>query len=85
MCKDFTSIMTSEFEISMMGGLNFFLGLQVKQMKKGTFIFQEKYTNELVRKCGMENSKSLDIPMSLSQSLTRMTKASLLIPNFIKV
>jgi hypothetical protein len=30
--------MENEFQMSMMGELNFFLGIQVKQMKQGTFI-----------------------------------------------
>ena len=38
LCKEFANLMQSEFEMSMMGELNFFLGLQIKQTKDGTFI-----------------------------------------------
>ena len=38
LCKEFSSCMHKEFEMSMIGELNFFLGLQVKQMKHGTFL-----------------------------------------------
>jgi hypothetical protein len=37
-CEEFDDIMSREFEISMIGELSFFLGLQVKQTKDGTFI-----------------------------------------------
>jgi len=43
-------IMKSEFEISMMGELNYFLGLQVKQLKDGIFLNQAKYCKDLLRK-----------------------------------
>ena len=41
--------MQKEFEMSMMGELTLFLGLQIKQTKNGIFINQEKYTNELLK------------------------------------
>ena len=42
LCKEFRDMMAREFEMSMIGELNFFLGFQVKQLKEGTFIHQEK-------------------------------------------
>ncbi|KAK6158897.1 hypothetical protein DH2020_006211 [Rehmannia glutinosa] len=44
--------------MSMMGELTFFLGLQVKQLKDGTFISQTKYTRDLMKKFGMEEQQS---------------------------
>ena len=38
LCEEFVKFMHSEFEMSMMGELNLFLGLQIKQLKEGTFI-----------------------------------------------
>jgi hypothetical protein len=35
--------------MSMMGELTFFLGIQVKQMKQGTFVHQVKYMNVIPR------------------------------------
>ncbi|KAK6149281.1 hypothetical protein DH2020_016806 [Rehmannia glutinosa] len=52
--------------MSMMGELIFFLGLQVKQMKDGTFISQTKYTRDLMKKFGMEEKQSMKIPMNTS-------------------
>ncbi|KAK6131079.1 hypothetical protein DH2020_035178 [Rehmannia glutinosa] len=43
--------------MSMMEELTFFLGLQVKQLKDGTFISQTKYTRDLMKKFGMEASR----------------------------
>ncbi|KAJ9541563.1 hypothetical protein OSB04_028069 [Centaurea solstitialis] len=43
LCKKFETIMTQEFKMSMMGEINFFLGLQVKQFTDGIFINQSKY------------------------------------------
>jgi hypothetical protein len=45
--------------MSMMGELQFFLGLQIKQSKEGTFVHQAKYTKDIVRKLKMEDSKAM--------------------------
>jgi hypothetical protein len=47
-CEEFSRVMMKKFEMSMMGGLNYFLGFQVKQLKEGTFISQTKYTQDLL-------------------------------------
>ena len=57
LCKEFTNLMSVEFEMSMMGELNFFLGLQIKQTANGIFIHQQKYIKELLRKYGSNNAK----------------------------
>ena len=46
-------MMSREFEMSMIGELTFFLGFQVKQLKEGTFIYQEKYTKDILKKFKM--------------------------------
>ncbi|KAJ1689041.1 hypothetical protein LUZ63_013196 [Rhynchospora breviuscula] len=58
-----------EFEMSMMGGLNFFLGLQIKQLQNDIFISQTKYAKELIKKFGVEDSNSLDTPMGKSANI----------------
>jgi hypothetical protein len=45
----FVEDMSREFEMSMMGELQFFLGLQIKQSKEGTFVHQAKYTKDIVK------------------------------------
>ncbi|GJY60090.1 retrovirus-related pol polyprotein from transposon TNT 1-94 [Tanacetum coccineum] len=64
MCDEFAKIMHDEFEMSMMGELNFFLGLQIKQMEDGIFFNQSKYIKEMLKKFGLEDSKPMKTPMS---------------------
>ncbi|GJS39299.1 retrovirus-related pol polyprotein from transposon TNT 1-94 [Tanacetum coccineum] len=71
MCDDFAKIMHDEFEMSMMGELNFFLGLQIKQMEDGIFFNQSKYIKEMLKKFGLEDSKPMKTPMSSDTKLTK--------------
>nr|XP_016493402.1 PREDICTED: uncharacterized mitochondrial protein AtMg00810-like [Nicotiana tabacum] len=52
-----------------MGELNFFLALQVKQSTKGTFISQQKYIKELLKRFDMEVSKVIDTPIATATRL----------------
>jgi hypothetical protein len=65
----FAEDMSGEFQMSMMGELQFFLGLQIKQSKEGTFVHQAKYTKHTVRKFKMEDSKAMATPMSTTTAL----------------
>jgi hypothetical protein len=65
----FEDDMNREFEMSMMGELQFFLGLQIKQSKEGTFVHQAKYTKDIVRKFNMEDSKAMATHMSMTTAL----------------
>ncbi|XP_070022778.1 uncharacterized protein [Nicotiana sylvestris] len=67
--KDFAKLIDSEFEMSMMGELNFFLGLQIKQSPNGTMIHQQKYTKELIKTFKMEESKEIDTPIATATKL----------------
>ena len=60
----FLEEMKREFEISMIGELNYFLRLQVKQRKDGIFISQEKYAKNLVKRFGLNSKKHISTPMS---------------------
>jgi hypothetical protein len=55
-----------DIEMSMMGELRYFLGLQIHQSKEGIFINQSKYCKELLKKIGMQNAKEISTPMSTS-------------------
>ncbi|XP_070014480.1 uncharacterized protein [Nicotiana sylvestris] len=72
LCEEFAKLMGSKFEMSMMGELNFFLGLQVKQSSKGTFICQQKYIRELLKRFDMEISKVIDTPIATPLDWTWM-------------
>ncbi|GJX56048.1 retrovirus-related pol polyprotein from transposon TNT 1-94 [Tanacetum coccineum] len=71
MCDDFAKIMHDEFEMSMMGELNFFLGLQIKQLEDGIFFNQSKYIKEILKKFGLEDSKPMKTPISTDSKLTK--------------
>ena len=62
-------LMMSEFEMSMMGELNFFLGLQINQTSNDTMIHEQKYIKELIKRFGMELAKPIDTPISPSTRL----------------
>ena len=55
--------MSKEFEMSMIEELTFFLSFQVKQMKEGIFISQEKYTKDLLKRLKMDECKPIKTPM----------------------
>jgi hypothetical protein len=55
--------------MSMMGELTFFLHIQVKQTKQGTFVHQVKYTNDLMKKFNMAELKPMSTLMSSAASL----------------
>jgi hypothetical protein len=55
--------------MSMMGELTFFLGIQVKQTKQGTFVHQAKYTKDLMKKFNMAELKPVSTLMSSTTSL----------------
>jgi hypothetical protein len=58
-------MMENEFQMSMMGELTFFFGIQVKQMKQGTFVHQVKYMKDLMKKFNMGELKPVSTPMSM--------------------
>jgi hypothetical protein len=61
--------MSKEFKMSMIGELTFFLGLQIKQLKECTFVFQSKYVKDLLKKFGMDDSKPIKTPMAINGHL----------------
>ncbi|WVZ58500.1 LOW QUALITY PROTEIN: hypothetical protein U9M48_008771 [Paspalum notatum var. saurae] len=61
--------MSGEFEMSLMGELRFFLGLQIKQGPEGTFVHQAKYTRDILKKFDMGDSKPMTTPMSTNTAL----------------
>ncbi|GJU13632.1 copia protein [Tanacetum coccineum] len=63
--------MHDEFEMNMMGELNFFLGLQIKQKEDGIFFNQSKYIKEMLKKFGLEDSKPMKTLMSSDTKLMK--------------
>ncbi|KAH9685823.1 hypothetical protein KPL70_014116 [Citrus sinensis] len=74
LCKDFSSCMSQEFEMSMMGELKYFLGLQIKQNEEGIFINQAKYVKDLLKRFGYDNGTAKSTPMSTTIKLDKDEK-----------
>ncbi|GJV32744.1 putative ribonuclease H-like domain-containing protein [Tanacetum coccineum] len=66
-CDDFEVLMKGEFEMSAMGELTFFLGLQVKQKPDGIFISQDKYVQDMLKKFDMESVRPATTPFEASK------------------
>nr|GFA04630.1 hypothetical protein [Tanacetum cinerariifolium] len=62
-CDMFSNEMSSKFQMSMMGQMSFYLGLQVSQSPRGIFINQSKFALEILKKFGMDSCDSVDTPM----------------------
>nr|GFA84851.1 ribonuclease H-like domain, reverse transcriptase, RNA-dependent DNA polymerase [Tanacetum cinerariifolium] len=71
LCKYFEKLMKDKFQMSSMGELTFFLGLQVKKKKDGIFISQDKYAAEILRKFELQEGKSSSTPIDTEKPLLK--------------
>ena len=69
LCSRFAKLMQSKYEMSMMGELTYFLGLQVSQRNDGIFICQSKYVRDLLKKYGLEDASTAKTPMATATKL----------------
>ncbi|CAN0825310.1 Retrovirus-related Pol polyprotein from transposon TNT 1-94 [Linum grandiflorum] len=67
---EFSRIMQKSFEMSLIGELNYFLGLQVNQGTTGTFLCQTKYCKSMLERFGMDSVKPAVTPMSTSLKIS---------------
>ncbi|GKB45465.1 retrovirus-related pol polyprotein from transposon TNT 1-94 [Tanacetum coccineum] len=65
--KRFEKLMKDNFEMSMIGEMKFFLGLQVHQSPWGIFISQSQYTLDILKKYGMEKCDTVSTPMATTK------------------
>jgi hypothetical protein len=71
MCREFAIEIQKEFEMSMLGEVSFFLGLQISQSDKGIFISQTKYIKERLKKFIMEDCTPTITPMVIGCKLRK--------------
>ncbi|GJT31803.1 uncharacterized mitochondrial protein-like protein [Tanacetum coccineum] len=71
LCIAFEKLMHEKFQMSSMGELTFFLGLQVKQKKDGIFISQDKYVEEILKKFRFTEVKTASTPMETQKPLLK--------------
>ena len=67
----FAKEMKTEFKISMVDELSFFLGLQIRQLKDGIFLSLSKYARKVVKKFDLQSSKHCKTPMSTTTKLSK--------------
>eukprot|EP00253_Pinus_taeda_P031422 PITA_31422 len=70
MSQSFALVMQKEFEMSLLGELTYFLGLQIQQNEGGIFLSQNKYLKQILKKYGMEDAKPVCTPMVTGCSLS---------------
>ncbi|GJV33925.1 ribonuclease H-like domain, gag-pre-integrase domain protein [Tanacetum coccineum] len=75
-CDEFEALMKSRFQISSMGKLTLFLGLQVKQKEDGIFISQDKYVAEILKKFDFASVKTDSTPIEIQKPLTKDEEAA---------
>ncbi|GJS40829.1 putative ribonuclease H-like domain-containing protein [Tanacetum coccineum] len=75
LCTEFEKLMHKKFQMSSMGELNFFLGLQVTQKDDGIFFSQDKYVDEILKKFGFSIVKTTSTPMETSKPLLKDAEA----------
>jgi hypothetical protein len=65
LCEKFGKMMSKDFEMSMIGELSFFFGLQIKQLKDEIFVSQSKYLKDMLNKFELEDAKTVKTPMDI--------------------
>ncbi|GJV15436.1 putative ribonuclease H-like domain-containing protein [Tanacetum coccineum] len=75
-CDEFEALMKSRFQMSYIGELTLFLGLQVKQKEDGIFISQDKYVAEILKKFNFVNVKTASTPIETQKPLVKDEEAS---------
>ncbi|GJW71908.1 putative ribonuclease H-like domain-containing protein [Tanacetum coccineum] len=71
LCIEFEKMMHTKFQMSSMGELTLFLGLQVKQKEDGIFINQVKYVTKILKKFGFTNVNTTSTPMETQKPLLK--------------
>ncbi|GKA03751.1 putative ribonuclease H-like domain-containing protein [Tanacetum coccineum] len=71
LCIEFENMMHKKFQMSFMGELTFFLGLQVKQKEDGIFIIQDKYVTKILKKFSFTEVKTASTPMETHKPLLK--------------
>jgi hypothetical protein len=75
--EEFGKMMANGFEMSMTRELSYFLSLQIKKLKNGTFVSQDKYIKDMLKKFGMEDAKGISTPIGTNKSLDSDTSGNM--------
>ncbi|GJX33134.1 retrovirus-related pol polyprotein from transposon TNT 1-94 [Tanacetum coccineum] len=75
LCDKFEQMMHKKFQMSSIGELTFFLGLQVQQKKDGIFISQDKYVVDILKKFDFITVKTASTPTETNKALIKDEEA----------
>ncbi|KAG6479056.1 hypothetical protein ZIOFF_062511 [Zingiber officinale] len=85
MFGEFKEAMTKEFEMTDIGLMAYYLGIDVNQREDGNFISQAGYAREILKKFKMDNSKSMNTPVECGVKLSKHGEEEKVDPTFLKV
>ncbi|GJV87371.1 putative ribonuclease H-like domain-containing protein [Tanacetum coccineum] len=75
LCVEFEQMMHKRFQMSSMGEITFFLGLQVKQKDDGIFISQDKYVTDILKKFDFITIKTTSALIETNKALLKDEEA----------
>ena len=84
MFQEFKKAMTKEFEMTDIGLMAYYLGIEVKQKEDGIFISQERYAKEILKKFKMENCKPISTPIECGVKLSKNDEGESVDPTLFK-
>ncbi|KAJ0836902.1 putative RNA-directed DNA polymerase [Helianthus annuus] len=84
LCRNFERIMQDKFEMSAMGEINFFLGLQVQQTESGIFIHQTKYVGDILSRFQMSDATPIGTPLPTNHGITPDLKGEPVSPSYYR-
>ena len=84
MFEEFKKAMAREFEMTDMGLMSYYLGIEVKQNKNGIFISQEGYAKEVLKRFNMANCKPISTPVECGVKLSRLDGGEKVDPTYFK-
>ena len=84
MFEKFKRAMTQEFEMTDIGLMSYYVGIEVKQMKEGIFVSQERYVKEVLEKFNMINSKPVTTPIEVGIKLSKYEDGDVVNPTYFK-
>ncbi|KAH9752860.1 hypothetical protein KPL71_014876 [Citrus sinensis] len=82
--EEFKRVMIKEFEMTDIGLIAYYLGIDVKQKEEGIFISQESHANEILKKFKMNDCKPISTPMECGVKLSKHDEGENIYPTFFK-
>ena len=84
MIEEFKKVMTREFEMTDIGLMSYYLGIEVKQEKEGIFISQESYAKEVLKKFKMNECQPVSTPVECGTKLSKHEEGETVDPTYFK-